>query len=184
MTKKSSFKVSAAFKPKLTAHKKLLRESADAGMAAVVAQATEDAQSMKRWRDPGQSTFEDWEWTTTGISAESISGYIVTPRKSTNGFKRLRHAPTQVLFRGYPMHKTEHKTVNQPKRKSQAGRVLGVVTMYSAYAPWIQRMEIEGSLGGSISPGVPVVIEVFQSNWSSFYVPQILRPALRAALKV
>jgi hypothetical protein len=27
-----------------------------------------------------------------------------------------------------------------------------------------------------------VVIEVFQTNWSSYYVPQILRPILKAAL--
>lgn len=184
MSKQSSFKVHSAFKPKLAAHKKLLEAAADAGMTAVVDQAAEDARSMKRWRDPGESNFGEWEWTTTGLSVESISGHVVTPRKSASGYKRLRRAPTQVLLRGYPMHTTEHSTTSRPKRRSTAGKVLGVVTMYADYAHWVQRMEIEGSLGGSISPGIPVVIEVFQSNWANYYVPQILRPTLQAALGV
>ena len=57
----------------------------------------------------------------------------------------------------------------------EPGVVQGVVTMYTAYAPYLQMKEIAGGVWGQPSPGNPVTIEVLEVYWEPIYIPMLER---------
>ena len=153
--------------------------AATEGMEKVVAQAAEDARSLADWRAPGEQTETypggvTWEWTTTGMAAASIQGYVVPN-------KRLRGQSTQwtTSYRNGIPRQHIHATDDSITGNHQAPRhtIVGIVTMNIAYAPYLQRWEMEGA-----GQQEPVTVEVFRVMWSFYYVPNILKPAISAAL--
>jgi hypothetical protein len=183
-TKGSTFKLNKAFNPNMDILRQGIQEAAQEAMRAAFAQAEEDAQGMYRWRKPGEYQNYDrngksWVWEVTGLSAASITGYVVGPLgdekkpKALAGRRALRFHSNSDLTK---INELDPSLMG--RHSARKGRVIGVVTMYTAYAPYLQAKEITGGLWGIPKAGEPVTIEVLRVNWDAYYVPNIIRPLI------
>ncbi len=150
-----------------------MRDAGKEGMEAVVAQAELDAQSIQHWREEGtyNETYPsgtNWVWTVTDMARTSITGYVVPNKK----LKSLPNFATTSFRNGQALTHQHKQNDNVTGDHSFIpGQIIGIVTMNVAYAPYLQEYEL--SLGEQ-----PVVVEVFEQNWSRYYVPSILRPTI------
>lgn len=191
------FRVNDTFRARLRRVREAVEDGAEEGMEAVVEQAEQDARALKRWNDPGRqgreyplSTGEsvEYEWTVTGNSVESISGYVVGAKQLSPIDPRLTYSRRSVRrgsgYRASPrdghIQRMAHFHTSNPGATSNAaaqpGVISGVVTMHSSAAPYLQQWEINN---GSL----PVTVEVFRAYWKRTYAPNILAPAIREALR-
>ncbi len=149
---------------------------ANEAMEKVVAKAAKDAQSIKQWRDEGWQE-EDypsghWRWEVTGMAKASIQGYVV-PDKS------LQQQPTYEtvsFWNGIPkqkIHNTDDAVTGTHAQENE--RVIGVITMNVAYAPYLQEYETTLSQ-------YPVTVEVLEMNWASVYVPRVIQPVMERVM--
>lgn len=182
---KSTFKVSRNFTSNVQRVRDGIHDAATAGMVKMVAVAEEDARKLASWHRPGEYMDVDqggnvWEWEVTGASAASITGYIVGNKK----LKSLNPGPTTTVYKNgapYPPHAHNVDPSLTEEYTTQPGKVMGVVTMYTAYAPYLQDKEVSGATWGSpAGRGSPVTIEVFEINWDRFYVPVVIRPIMES----
>lgn len=150
-----------------------IKEAGREAMEDVVSKAELDAQAIQHWRDEGTYTETypggtTWEWTVTDMARTSITGYVVPNKK----LKALPNFATTSYRNGQALvhpHKQDNSVTGD--HSLIPGQIIGIVTMNAAYAPYLQDYEL--SLGEQ-----PVVVEVFEQNWSRYYVPSILRPAI------
>lgn len=168
-----SFKFNAgAFSAAMTDLAEGMRDAGRVGMEEVVSQAEMDAQALQHWNEEGQQSGEyggtEWVWTVTDMARSSIVGYVVPNKKlkSLPNFATTSYRNGQALV--HPHHQDNNVTGDHAPLPD---RIIGIVTMNVAYAPYLQDYEL--SLGA-----LPVVVEVFEQNWSRYYVPSILRPAI------
>lgn len=157
-----------------------LREAIKTGARSAVQktidQAVIDAREMAAWNEDGsdqQETYGDgdtWEWHVSGLARESIQGYVVPDKQlaaRATTFTTSRHNGQPLI---HPHATTDSVTgdyANDPNK------VVGVVTMNAAYAPFLQ--EWETTAGGQ---QVPVTVQVFSLNWDGYYAPRIITPEL------
>lgn len=178
----SKIKLGRNFKSNLQLLRDGMLDASHLAMREAMQKAEEDAQAIYRWRQPGEYMQTDkngkpWVWEVTGLSAASITGYVVSAKGDEKRAKAL--SSRQALrYRGNSdLTKTNSIDPSLMGNHSAGpGRVLGVVTMYTAYAPYLQKKEIRGGVWGQPSAGEPVTVEVLRINWAQFYVPQIIRP--------
>jgi hypothetical protein len=151
-------------------------EAATEAMEQAVAKAAKDAQTIKAWRDEGWHEQDypsgHWRWEVTGMAKSSIQGYVV-PNKT------LQQQPTYgtvSYWNGMPKQKI-HSTNDSVtgSYSEERDRVIGIVTMNVAYAAYLQDWEMTRSQ-------YPVTVEVFEMNWSSVYVPRVIRPVMERVL--
>src|SRR5689334_8888999 len=153
---KSYFKVAAGFAQSLQVRAAAMEKAAKEAMQQVMAQAEQDAQQLYRWREPGyyseQDAFGDtWTWRVTGATAASITGYVVGNKKlkSNNPGQRTiitresNHGPDKAY---HHFHGVDPSLMGDYAERP--GVVQGVVTMYTAYAPYLQMKEIVGGVWG------------------------------------
>lgn len=177
----STFKLNPAFSAAVLALGGGMRDAAEDAMTAAMEVAEQDAQALKRWRDPGTYSEDGWEWQVTGQATASITAYVVGHRQQ----KALNPAPqTTVSHNGRAFRPKTHSidTGLEGTYVQQPGVVTGIVTMNVAYAPYLQKKEIGGAVWGQPTAGRPVTLEVLELNWSSLYVPQIIVPRLERAM--
>ncbi len=180
---KSTFKVAQGFAQSLQVRAAAIQQAATEAMTQVMAQAEQDAQSLYRWREPGYYSETDaggdtWTWRVTGASAASITGYVVgnkqlksnNPGQQTTILRESDHGPDKA-YRHF--HGVDPSLTGDYQERP--GIVQGVVTMYTAYAPFLQMKEIAGGHWGQPSPGNPVTIEVFEVYWEHVYIPLLER---------
>lgn len=173
----SSFKFN---QPMFHRSMKVLQETlllaGEEGMQKVVDQAADDARQIQHWREPGPAE-EDypsghWEWEVTGMAAASIQGYVVPNKKLHGQPSRTTISHWNGIALRHP-HSTDDSVTGD--HNPDPGKVIGIVTMNIAYAPYLQDYERrEGE--------TPVVVEVFDTMWSQVYIPTILRPAIEKAM--
>jgi hypothetical protein len=151
-----------------------LREAGRQGMQKVVDRAAADAKGICNWNHPGpqEKEYPDgtrWQWMVTGMAAASIQGYVV-PNKSLTGQASVE---TTSYRDGLPL-RHPHSTDDGVTRDyaDDPDRVIGVVTMNVAYAPYLQDWEQE------TFNQEPVTVVVFEAFWSRVYVATILRPTI------
>lgn len=179
----SSFKVAAGFAQSLQVRADAIQKAATDAMTQVMAQAEQDAQQLYRWRTPGYYSETDaagdtWTWRVTGASAASITGYVVgnkqlksaNPGQQTTILRESDHGPDKA-YRHY--HGVDPSLTGDYSEKP--GVVQGIVTLYTAYAPFLQMKEIAGGGWGQPSPGNPVTIEVLEVYWDVVYIPLLER---------
>lgn len=179
----SSFRLAPGFKQSLQTRADGIQEAAKLAMTQVMAQAEQDAQQLYRWRTPGYYSEADaagdtWTWRVTGATAASITGYVVgnkqlkshNPGQQTTILRESDHGPDKAYrhFHGVDPSLTGDYA-------ERPGVVQGVVTMYTAYAPFLQMKEIAGGVWGQPSAGNPVTIEVLEVYWDVVYVPMLER---------
>lgn len=182
----STVKLNPAFGAAVLALGVGIQAATEDAMAAAMEVAEQDAQALKRWRDPGTYSEDDragntWVWQVTGQATASITAYVVGHRQP----KALNPAPqTTVTRNGHAFRARTHSidTALEGTYAPQPGVVTGVVTMNVAYAPFLQRKELGGAVWGIPSAGQPVTLEVLALNWSSVYVPQIIAPRIERAM--
>ena len=164
-----------------------LENVAAEAMADVMTQAQKDALRQYRWRRKGTYTAVDrgentWDWEVSGIAADSIFGYVQG---------RAKKAPSgkQEVYRTVTSDSGESNTWVQVSRMlafqdgpRTPGRVVGILTMLAAHAPYIQDKEENGSVWGTPAAGAPITVETLSVNWRKYYVPKILRPRFAALL--
>lgn len=185
----SKFKLNPAFNRHLQQLADGMLEAAHEAMREAMKQAEEDARAIYRWRQPGEymqtdAQGEPWVWEVTGLTAASITGYVVSARANEKAPKNL--APRRALRYHKNSDLTKTNTIDPSLMGDHSpapGRVLGVVTMYTAYAPYLQKKEIHGAKWGIPTAGEPVTIEVLRVNWSAYYVPRIIRPRIEQAMQ-
>lgn len=167
----SSFKFNATrFQKAMNDFEQGIREAAETAMQKVVKQAATDARAIKQWRDPGEHTQvypngDEWTWTVTGMAAASIQGYVV-PKKN---LAKLPTVWTTSYRNGHPLqhpHYTNDSVTGD--YSADDTKVIGIITMNVAYAPYLQDWEMEGG-------GAPVTVEVLEFNWDRVYVPIVRR---------
>lgn len=162
---------------------RLLREAvlegAAEGMTRAMAQVEKDAKSIARWREAGESQHTDnsgnlWEWTTTGMTRDTLTGYALAPGEST-ALSGGGSQQTTVRINGRDVWTKDHFVDPSLAPTHTAGpmQVLGVLTMYTNYARYVQYQEIAGTVSGIPSPGEMVVVEAL-SNAVGGYVIQLL----------
>ena len=150
-----------------------IRTAGEKGMGEVVAQAEMDAQAIQHWREEGtyNETYPsgtNWEWTVTDMARTSITGYVVPNKrlKSLPSFETTSYRNGQAL-----RHRHQQNNNVTGDHTLVWGQIIGIVTMNVAYAPYLQDYEM--GLGE-----LPVVVEVFEQNWSRYYIPSVLRPVI------
>lgn len=192
----SSFKLNAHFKANMDTLRRGIESAADAAMEKVVKRAEKDAQSLYRWREPGEYSNVSsgggtvWTWTTTGLTAESIKGYIVSPRKGGKNLPSLSKPDTKIyredaessrVYKTYThQHKTDASLTGDYSAKD--GSVLGVLTMYTTYAKYLQDKEKAGAVWDIPGAGQPITIEVFASFWHTYYAPIVAHDEIEKRL--
>lgn len=144
-----------------------LQAAAERGMQKAMAQAEKDAQGTAHWREANTYTLDypsgEWTWTVTGLARSSITAYVVPN-------KRLKHFPdyfTTSYWNGMPKvhpHRFDDSLTSSPG--PDPDRVIGIITMNVAYAPYLQDYEQEIGVQ-------PIVVEVLEMNWTPVYVPVI-----------
>lgn len=174
MPKGSSFKLSPNFKNHMRSLREGMEKAATEAMGAAMAQAERDAQGLYPWHHPGEYAAQygqdTWQWTVTGLSAATITGYVVPNKK----LKNLPSIATTSYWNGIPMQHVSRvdPTVTQDYAP-ETDKIKGIVTMYTHYAPFLQ--DWETGAGGQKNP---VTVEVLEVNWETFYVPKIIRPII------
>lgn len=185
----SKFKLSSTFNSNLQLLADGMLEASHEAMRAAMKQAEDDARAIYRWRQPGEYMQTDqkgvpWVWEVTGLSAASITGYVVSARGDEKAPKNLSPRRALRYHGNSDLSKTNALDPSlMGNHSAPPGRVVGVVTMYTAYAPYLQKKEINGAKWGQPSAGEPVTIEVLRVNWGRFYVPQIIRPRIEKAMQ-
>ncbi len=144
-----------------------IEKSAEVGMDRAMKMAQHDAAGTAHWREANTYTQEypsgEWTWTVTGMARSSITAYVVPGRG-------LRHFPdywTTSYRNGMPLqhkHSFDDSIASTPT--PQEGKVIGIITMNVAYAPYLQ--DYERSIGVQ-----PITVEVLAMNWVPVYVPLI-----------
>lgn len=166
-----------------------MRQAAHNAMLEAMKQAEEDARAIYRWRKPGEYTHPDrkgrpWVWEVTGLTAASITGYVVSELGDTKAPKNLSSRRALRYHANSDLSKiNEIDPSLMGDHPVQKDRVLGVVTMYTAYAPHLQHKEVSGGKWGIPAAGDPVTIEVLAVNWGRYYVPRIIRPAIEREMQ-
>lgn len=154
-----------------------MRRAAKKAMKAAMKQAEADAKSIYQWRNPGRYE-EDypsghWSWEVTGMAAASITGYVVPD-------KDLKQLPTTVTTSYHDGVALRHPHFTDDgvtgDYREDPDIIKGVLTMNIAYAPYLQAYETD-------TFGDPVVIEVLEANWASYYVPSVIAPEIDRALQ-
>lgn len=178
----SKFKLAPGFTDSIRRRETGIKEAAEAGMLKAMEMAEDDARQLRRWRDPGyyaeQDRFGDtWTWRVTGATDASITAYVV-PHKRLKSLPGQRTIITREGADGFDKA-YEHLHHIDPDLtgtyQEEAGKVKGVVTMYTHYAAYLQQKEINGGTWGTPSPGNPVTVEVLEVYWDAVYVPVIER---------
>lgn len=185
----ATFKMSKRFFNALDRLERGMEQAAHEGMLKAMQQAEDDARGIYRWRKPGtyRNTDKDgktWEWEVTGLTAASLTGYVVSNLGSDKRTKALvaQRAARFNVQRDWMKVNTIDPSVTADY-SPRAGKVLGVVTMYTAYAPFLQRKEMYGAKWGKPSAGEPVTVEVLRVNWDTYYVPRIIRPHIERIMR-
>lgn len=172
--KASSFKVSGNFYVAMDELRWGIEAAAREAMAKAMEVAEQDARAMYSWRQPGTYT-EDypsgtWEWTVTGMSAASITAYVVPDKK----LKRFPAVTTTTYWNGIAKtHVHQIDPALTGDYNEEPGKVKGVVTMYTGYAPYLQAHET-----GAGGQEYPVTVEVLEVNWETLYCPKIIQPTI------
>jgi hypothetical protein len=170
----SEFKVHSGFKAAIDKLRTGVVQAADSAMGEVMARAEKDARDMKRWNDAGTATSKSgiWEWEVTGLAEETITGYVVSKYRNKT-LKNVSSRTGRRAANGYEFPPRVHSADPSLTGDYDAGddTVIGVVTMYPAYANYLQGMELGGSQDGAIMAGQVVVVEVLQRNWHNVYRP-------------
>lgn len=185
----SQFKLSSTFNSNLQLLADGMLGAAHEAMRAAMKQAEDDARGIYRWRQPGEYTHTGkggttWVWEVTGLTAASITGYVVSALGNEKAPKGL--AARRALRYHKNVDLTKINTIDPSlmgDHSAASGRVVGVVTMYTAYAPYLQQKEIKGAKWGQPTAGEPVTIEVLRVNWERFYVPRIIRTHIEKAMQ-
>ena len=154
-----------------------MRGAAKKSMQSAMKQSEADAQRIYHWRRPGRYEKDypsgHWVWEVTGMSAASIKGYVVPE-------KELAQLPTTVTTSyhdGVALHHTHYTDDGVTSDYGVTPDIIkGVLTMNIAYAPYLQEYEIDNF-------GEPVVIEVLEANWDSYYVPSVIAPEIEHLLQ-
>lgn len=178
----SKFKLAGGFSESIRRRADGIQQAAEQAMEKAMAMAEQDAQQLKRWHDPGyyseQDRFGDtWTWRVTGASEASITAYVV-PHKRLKSLPGQRTIITREGADGFDKayeHTHGTDTSLTGDYTEEAGKVKGIVTMYTHYAVYLQHKEITGGSWGSPSPGNPVTVEVLEVYWDAVYVPLIER---------
>lgn len=164
-----------------------IETAAEDAMRAAMDAAANDARKMKRWRSAGTYTATDkdgalWEWEVTGLTAESITGYVVGNKqlKALNPARAVRRKKDGYVM---PLGANGVDPSVTGDYAPEPGKVIGIVTMYTAYAPYLQKKEREGSVWGIPGAGDVVTEEVLAANWENGYLSQILIPRLERAMQ-
>lgn len=183
----STFKALPAFDTAMRVLRQGIEDAAEEAMGQAMAQAEKDTQSLYRWRKPGTYTETDragntWTWEVTGQTAASITGYVVGNKR----LKNLNPGPTTTVTRngmGFAprTHGVDASLTGDYSERD--GHVMGIVTMYTAYAPYLQAREKRGGEWGTPTAGEPVTIEVLRVNWDAYYVPNIIRPTIERVMQ-
>ena len=199
MAAKSKFTTTKQFRRSLKTLGRGIGTAADIAVEEAILLAELEAQEAKRWADAGTNFFKDsgkrgpgikdksptlWEWDVTGLTKESIKGYALSSRKRPK-FPSIKYSNTTVRIDGVPTYFHTHETETPPIPSIPQDTVLGVMTMYSSYSKWLQVKERRGTQEGAgfpMSGGENVTIEVLKRRWASFFVPQVLKPRLKAEM--
>ena len=178
----SSIKISTRFSRSLTRMARAVE-----GMAEAMSEAEAEAKGTYRWRRPGEYQRPDKNgrpisWEVTGLTADSITGYVVSPRVSPRqlpGGSRpaMRFLDNSDLSKTNRLDPSITGTYGPEK-----GKIRGILTMYSEHSPYLQEKEIQGGLWGIPGAGEPVVVEVVRVNGSRY--ARLLRRAIRKRLGV
>lgn len=151
-----------------------LREAGEEAMAALMQQAEQDAREMADWHPIGtyEETYGDvvWNWTTTGLAAQSIQAYVVPNKKldqaSYENYSFKNGMPLKHIA------KTDDRVTGN--HRPEDGKIIGIITMNAAYASYLQDWEAEEG-------DQPVAVRVLQVNWTSYYVP-LLQSLMQTAM--
>lgn len=171
------FKLGSDFIADLRRLEKKIDDVSEAAMQLVVDAAENDAKAEYRWNKPGTYSYGDWTWQVTGLTAETLTGYVVSARKNGKQLPAISKSPTVSSF-GELKFKHSHFTDESITGDHTAGEntIIGILTMYSFYSQWLQEKEISGGKSGSPSAGNPITIDIFQRKMANIYVPVIMRP--------
>lgn len=160
-----------------TALERAMRRGAKSAMRKAMKEAERDAKEAYQWRSPGRYEVDYgrtgiWSWEVTGMSAASITGYVVPDKV----LPQLPYQETTSYYNGLPLrhpHATDDGVTGNYRENPDV--IKGVLTMNTAYAPYLQDYE-ELELGG------PVVEEVLEAWWDGHYWPNVIVPELERAL--
>lgn len=180
---------------KLTQHMEILEdaahEAAQIGMEDAMAAAERDARQLARWRSPGHYTEQYdsgaiWEWDVTGFALQTIKGVVIGKNSPTVNLPDFSGPTTTTIKHSANANGEYNWAFNHPRETDSSlfdpvspahnEEYVGVVTMYAAYAPYLQRKEMTGGEHGVPSAGLPVTVEVLAVNWTTVYIPTIIKP--------
>ena len=155
------------------------------GFEDAMREAAQTAKRIKRWRDAGDSAYVDksgnlWEWETTGLTENSITGYVLAPGESTN-LPGGSGGTSSVRINGRHIWTKVHNLDPSVAGHYTAGpgQFIGVLTMYTQYASYLQAMERSGARGSGIpSAGEMVVVEALTVAGGSLLIAQKVNRAI------
>ncbi len=184
----SNYSLNSNFLAEIEGLKLALKTGASNGMGHMMEQAEKDAQSVYRWRQPGNYQATDkggneWEWNPTGLAAESITGFVVGPLGSTRNPPNLS-ASSEIIKNGTEhfdhQEYTDESLVSDPT--PEEGKIIGILSMDANITPYLQEKELKGgSFAESLSAGQNVIVEVLAVNAEHYY-QNIVAPAIAEKL--
>jgi hypothetical protein len=187
----STFKLNRSFKTTANKLRKTMHRAAYEGLDRAMTMAADDARNQARWRQAGKHSWSSpratWAWTGTGLSRQSIRGYVVGPDRSSRNKLRAYSRPDTVNTkngRAFPAQTHRADPGILPAHLAMPGRYRGFLTMYPEYVKWLQIKEREGTKSGTPGPGEPVTQAALR-NFGAVYAPVIRRhiQQMMAALK-
>ena len=150
-------------------------------------EASTDAKAEARWRKEGEYVEVDqagntWEWDVTGVARDSITAFTVSPNNDSKNLpsSSAHSLVTKTTPDGFITiydhdESTDDSNVVTPSPTS--GEIIGVLTMTSDKAEYIQGKEIAGGEWGIPDPGQPITIETLEAN-IDHYTKNIITPQI------